>query len=77
MARMRTIREAHEYIKEKDPGTALTMYALRRMVKAGAVPCVHAGNHSLINLDILEEILSGKRAAEPVKVGGIRPVSER
>lgn len=53
LPRMRTIAKALEEISAADPNTALTQNQLRKLVKSGAIPCVHAGQHTLINLDIL------------------------
>ena len=53
LPRMRTIAKALEEISAADPNTALTQNQLRKLVKSGAIPCVHAGRHTLINLDIL------------------------
>lgn len=60
MPRMRLIKEAFTELKERDPSTALTEYALRRMVKSGQVPSVCAGNRYLVNMDVLERFLSGQ-----------------
>lgn len=58
--RMRLIKEAAAEIKAKDPETALTEYALRRMVKSGQVPSISAGNRILVNIDVLERFLQGE-----------------
>lgn len=60
MARMRLIKEAIAELKEHDPNTAITEYALRRMVKSGQVPSINAGNRYLVNMDVLERFLQGK-----------------
>lgn len=60
MARMRLIKEAIAELKERDPDTALTEYALRRMVKSGQVPSVNAGNRYIVNMDVLERFLKGE-----------------
>lgn len=57
MTRMRRLSELLDYIKQKDPDTALTNYALRRMVLSGAIPHTPAGRRKLINLDILDDLL--------------------
>ena len=57
MPRMRTIQEAAKELRETDPNTALTPYAIRRMVLNGTIPCVYAGKKRLINMDILEKYL--------------------
>ena len=53
LPRMRTLAKAIEEIKAEDPNTALTQNQLRVLVKSGAIPSVHAGRHTLINLDFL------------------------
>ena len=44
MARMRTIKDAYAAIKQSDPETCLTMYALRCKVISGEIPSVKAGS---------------------------------
>jgi hypothetical protein len=61
MARIRTLSEAYNYIKDMDPETAITRNALRRMVVSGNVPCVKAGKKYLIDMDVLFEYLKGTR----------------
>ena len=56
--RMRTIPKAYEEIKKLDNNTCLTMRALRRMCSNGDIPIVKVGNKSLINLDLLMNMLS-------------------
>ena len=57
MPRMRTIQEAAKELKEIDPNTALTPYAIRRMVLNGTIPCINVGKKRLINMDLLEKYL--------------------
>lgn len=56
--RMRTIPQAYLEIKEIDPDTALTLRALRRMVKNEEIPTVNVASKRLINLDLLLDKLS-------------------
>lgn len=51
LPRMRTIKAAAQEL-------TIPEYALRRWVKAGAVPAVHAGRKALVNLDKLIEYLN-------------------
>ena len=53
--KMRTITEAYNHIKEQDENTALTLFALRNLVKTGALPSVSVGRKRLINLEVLEQ----------------------
>lgn len=50
MPMWRTILQAIRFIKEKDPETALTEYALRRMVKEGKLRTLESGRYTLVNL---------------------------
>lgn len=56
--RMRTLPKAYAEIKQIDPDTAITMRALRRMVKNGEIPTVNINSKKLINLDLLFDKLS-------------------
>jgi len=57
--RMRTIVQAARYVKAADPGTALTETALRRLLTTGAVPSVRIGVKFLVDLDVLDDFLTG------------------
>lgn len=76
--RMRTIGKAIAEIKAADPGSGISEYRLRAMVKTGAIPAVYAGNKALVNLDVLLEMLcagaSGVSADRDEPVSGIRPI---
>ncbi len=76
--RMRGIKEAMEEIKAADPKTALTEYALRRLVLSGGLPSVRLGIKYLVNMDVLTEYLySGTpRSGELTAPGGIRKIAE-
>ena len=56
--RMRTMPECMQMLRELDPGTALTLTALRRKVKSGELPSVKIGNKRLVNFDLLVELLN-------------------
>ena len=78
MARMRTILETYNSIKELDPGTAITPYYIRQLALSGTIPNVRAGKKILINLDLFLEYLNepaekSKKAPD----GKIRKVSEK
>ena len=55
---MRTIPKAYEEIKAIDPNTDLSLRTLRRMVKSGKIPSVQIASKTLVNLDLLLEVLS-------------------
>ena len=63
--RMRTLPEAIKVIREEDPESALTLWALRRMVKQGKIPFVEMGTKRLIDVDRLPEYLAGHTAEPP------------
>lgn len=55
MPRMRLIKDAFEQLKNDDPDTDITLYALRTIAKSGLVPTVRLGRKVLINYDSLLE----------------------
>lgn len=59
MARMRTAEGALELIKQEDPGTAVTLRYLRRLISTGEFPSVSVGRKKLVNVDALLEFLAG------------------
>lgn len=79
MPRMRTINEAHRSIKEADPDTSLSPFAIRRLILTGAIPSIMSGNKYLIDLDVLESYLSNPNTKPKAEIitGIIRPVSDR
>ena len=81
MGRLRTINEAHKYLKEQDPGTSVTPYFLRSLVYDGAIPHIKAGKKFLIDIDSLEEQLSARlaiiKSPEKPAIRGIQPISAK
>ncbi len=73
--RMRTLPQAVQILREEDPETAITLTALRRMVKQGKLPVTQMGRKPLIDLDRLPEYLQGA-AMPPSTPYGIRPIKE-
>ncbi len=55
--RMRTLPEAAAELKRMDSNTAITLTALRRMVKTGELPYISVASKRLINFDRLLELL--------------------
>ena len=52
--KMRLIREVYDEIHAVDPDSAVTMYALRNLVKSGKIPSTKVGRKNLINVtDVL------------------------
>lgn len=58
MARIRTLPKAVEEIKAKDPGTCVTLNALRQWARQGLVPSKKAGKNFLVDLDDVERMVS-------------------
>ena len=57
--RIRSIREAHKEIKAADPNSAIGLTTLYRLVEEGVIPHRKVGQKYLIDLDKLEQYLSG------------------
>ena len=74
LARIRGISEAVEEIKEADPKSALTVHALRFLVKTGQVPSVKVGNKYLINMSVLESYLANPTDTQKEIHTGLRCV---
>lgn len=53
--RVRTITQAVDEIRAKDPESQIGYKALSRMVKDGSIPSVKIGNRVLIDMDNIEE----------------------
>lgn len=51
--KFRTIESAYNEIKEMDPNTAITKWAIRTVVAEGYVPSRRVGNKYIFNLDSL------------------------
>lgn len=79
MIRMRTPDGIIGEIKEIDPNSAFTKYALRQKIKNGEIPSVKAGKRYLVNLDIVLAYLSNTTSSmtQPVSTNGIRKISEK
>lgn len=75
--RMRTAQKIVAEIKAMDPGTEVTEYFVRQLVKDGTVKPTWAGNKALINLDDVLNLLragTARTQATPSVVEGIRRV---
>jgi hypothetical protein len=58
-AKIRTIKEAYEMIKESDPGSSLSYFNFRRIVLSGAIPSFMNGNRYLLNYSDVDEYFNG------------------
>lgn len=76
--RVRTIKEAVKYFKEKDPNTALRESTIRRLIKSGAIPAVWVGKRQLVSMESIEEFLTGlSRESQPIYCEQSRGVIRR
>ncbi len=55
---LRSIRKAYEIIREKDPGTAITVHTIRSWCKEGKVKSLTAGNKILVDVQSLLDYIS-------------------
>lgn len=77
--KMRTFEPLYAGIKAKDPDTALTKSALRRLIVTGAIPSVKIGAKYLVDEEEVWRFLRGElkqiqREPEPPQYGTIRRV---
>lgn len=75
MARMRLVKDAYEQLKRDDPDTNITLYALRTIVKSGAIPTVQLGRKTLLNYDSLLEYFNSGNGEQVNNTDIIRRVS--
>lgn len=61
--RMRTAEGALAIIKAEDPGTAVTLRYIRRLIAAGTIPHIPVGRKKLVNVDELLAYLEGGNIA--------------
>ena len=57
--RIRTLPQAVKEMREADPGTCVTLNALRCWVKSGAIPSTKAGKNFLVDMDALGLFITG------------------
>ena len=58
--KMRTMETAYQAIKEMDPDTAITRWAIRQAVSGGYIPSRRVGNKYIFNLDTLLDYFNVK-----------------
>ena len=68
--RMRTIPEAAAELKRLDKNTAITLCALRRMVKTGELPSVAIASKLLVKKNQLLEMHDGQAASRDEQDAG-------
>ena len=77
----RTITQLHAEMIAADPNCALTLTALRRLVRCGAIKSCRVGSKYLVTHEAVEVFLSGKTemvgGRSILDHGAIRPVDIR
>ena len=76
LARMRTLDEAYNELKQLDGNTAVSKYFIRQLALSGKIPTVMCGRKRLINLDGLIAYLNNSIAAvqNVIPYSGITPI---
>lgn len=60
--KLRSTQQLFQMIKEKDPGTAVTEYLIRKLLYDGYVPTVTCGNKKLACYeDLVDFLYAGRR----------------
>lgn len=63
MKKIRTIQSAYEEIVKADPGTCITLSAIRRAVSTGEIPSrrigAKGGYKYMVDLDLIEAYFTG------------------
>lgn len=65
MPRMRTAAGILALIQEADPGTEVTEYHIRRLMKSGAVHIAYSGRKQLADADTVIALLAGRQEKAP------------
>ena len=58
--KIKTMETAYQDIKEMDPNTAITKWAIRKAVTEGYVPSRRVGNKYVFNLDALLDYFNAR-----------------
>lgn len=72
----RTIAQLHAELLAEDPGCALTLSALRRLVRSGEIRSCRVGQKYLVTHSAVSDFLAGnmQEKAGPATVDGIRRI---
>lgn len=73
----RTISQLHAEMIASDPDCALTLSALRRLIRCGAIRSCRVGQKYLVTHEAVAEFLTGSAPAvsSPATVDGIRRIT--
>lgn len=75
--RMRTIKEAYEWLHQQDPQTGITKNAFRTMAVSGQIPSLKVGSKYLLNVNKMIPFLcqEGNQEME-IKIFGKKRTSQ-
>ena len=79
LARMRTLDEAYNELKQLDGNTAVSKYFIRQLALSGKIPTVMCGRKRLLNFDGLLAYLNGtapSTAEQTPRLVGVYPIKE-
>lgn len=60
MQTLRTAKAAAEMLRERDPNTTMTEYAIRNLMSSGELPYIQVGHKKIISLEALEQYVNSK-----------------
>ena len=60
MQTLRTAKAAAEILRERDPNTTMTEYAIRNLMDSGELPFIQVGHKKIISLEALEQYVNSK-----------------
>lgn len=58
MQTLRTAKAAAEYIREQDPNTTLTEYAIRRLMDEDELPYIQIGHKRVTSIEAIKEYVN-------------------
>ncbi|MBR3126363.1 MAG: hypothetical protein IKF42_13205 [Mogibacterium sp.] len=66
MEKLRTIEQTIAELRAEDPGCQLTDWALRQLVREGAIPSIKIGKKSLLSIEAVERYVNDQLKSERI-----------
>lgn len=66
MEKLRTIEQTIAELRSEDPGCQLTDWALRQLVREGAIPSIKIGKKSLLSIEAVERYVNEQLNSERI-----------
>ena len=60
MQTLRTAKAAAEIIRERDPNTTMTEYAIRTLMDSGELPYIQIGHKRVISIEAIDKFINSK-----------------